>query len=342
MKTFFQIVKECNSVLSEKTDNANAPGEVSQNTRGVMHELLVGKHLNGGKHMDRHVNEHGETPEQTHNRLKAQIHPKDYESINAGAKSAAEHIKGYLNSTHQGHVIHSVVHTSKPGDTEKVTGIKATQKQDSSDIYVTTKHKNTIKHHGISLKVSEGSGKIPASSLGAESAGSKAKHLHAAHHAELKKQYPQLASMSKDERKTLVKGSPKLKSELAPKHRHFLSVVAKSNASELQGHINSGNHHHVVSRIRDLLHAHKTPAQEAGHNFFKHTTNQSSTGFHHHVSDPSVDHEHILKDPKNISVEAKGTSVHYLYKGTKFATQTHKLGSQSDPLSSLKTVGKST
>jgi hypothetical protein len=34
-----------------KKDNPNVEGQVTNNTRGVLHELLAGKAANGGKHM---------------------------------------------------------------------------------------------------------------------------------------------------------------------------------------------------------------------------------------------------------------------------------------------------
>jgi hypothetical protein len=350
MKTIFEIQKEFTNLLSSKLiiesiDDPSKEGSVSNNTRGVMHEILVGKHLNGGEHMRVHINKHGETPTQTHDRLKKQIHPNDYKKINSAAKSAADHIRSHLAKTHPGHTIQAVTHTSKKGDTQLVTGIKASQKQDSSDVYLTTKHPKTGKliHHGISLKVSGTStSKLPVSSLGSQSSGSKATGLHDAHKNAILKAHPKFAAVSKNKeaRKALIKSEPAMAADIKSRHRGFLTNVAKHHAEELKHHLSSGNHSHVVSHIRDVLHAHKTPAQEQGHNFFKHTTYETSKGTQHHIDNPSIDHEHILKDPKNISVVSKGTSVHFLHKGKKFAIQSHKIGSQSDPLSSLKSVGK--
>ena len=319
-------------------------GKVSNNTKGVLHEILVGKHLNGGKHMERHVNEHGESPEQAHDRLKKSIHPNDYKKIDANAKSAAAHIHKSLQASHPDHEIKTVTHTSKPGDTEKVTGVKATQKEDSSDVYVTTKHKKTGKelHHGVSLKVSDKSSKkIPSSSLGMESGGSKAREHFNAHKKAILKDYPELAGKNKEARKEAQRANPKMQADVKKRNQTLLHKVAHSHAAELQHHLDTGNHEHVVKHIREVLHAHQTPAQTAGKaTFQKHTTYQTAKGVQHHAEDPSSEHEHILKDHKNISVKSSGGSVHFYHNGKKFASQAHKFDSQSDPLSSLKSAGK--
>ena len=318
-------------------------GKVSNNTKGVLHEILVGKHLNGGKHMERHENEHGETPEQAHKRLKDSIHPNDYKKIDANAKSAAAHIHKNLEASHPGHKITAVTHTSKPGDTEKVTGVKATQKEDSSDVYVTTHHpKHGTIHHGVSLKVSDKSSKkIPSSSLGMESGGSKAREHFNAHKKAILKDYPHLAGKNKEARKEVQKNDPKMQADVKKRNQALLHKVAHSHAAELQHHLDTGNHEHVVKHIREVLHAHSTPAQQSGKaTFQKHTTYQTAKGVQHHAEDPSQEHEHILKDHKNITVKSSGGSVHFYHNGKKFASQAHKFDSQSDPLSSLKSAGK--
>jgi hypothetical protein len=114
-------------------------GKVSSDTKGKMHELLVGYHLLGGKHMEKHPDKHGDTPEEAHNRLKKTVHPNDYKKMNVRAKSAASDIKKQVEAN--GHKIHQVHWTSQPNDLLRTTGIKATQKEDSSDIVVTTHKK---------------------------------------------------------------------------------------------------------------------------------------------------------------------------------------------------------
>lgn len=337
--------------LIEAKDNRDKPGGVSNNTKGVMHEILVGKYLNNNKHMTHHLlvnNKTGakETPEQAHDRLKSQVHPDDYKKINARAKSTAEHIKAHIEKTHPGHSITGVAHTSKRGDTQAETGVKADQKQDPSDIYIATKHHKTgdVMKHGVSLKVSDQSNKnVPSSSLGRKSAGETADRLYKDHQNEIKKTHQGLVGKSKDARKDWAKANPEKHKQIKAKNLEFLRSVAHHHAAELQHHLDSGNHKHVVDHIRDVIAAKKTPAEQSGKaTFIKHTTYTTAKGSQHHVSHPGKDYEHILKDHKNITVKPAGTQVHYYHNGKKFASQAHKLDSQSDPLSSLKSAGKTT
>jgi len=114
-------------------------GKVSSDTKGKMHELLVGYHLKGGKHMSKHVDKEGDSPQQAHDKLKSTLHPNDYKKMNTRAKSAANDIKKQVEQN--GHKIHDVHWTSKPGDIHRSTGIHASQKEDSSDIVITTHKK---------------------------------------------------------------------------------------------------------------------------------------------------------------------------------------------------------
>jgi hypothetical protein len=354
MKSFKSFLNEeiyFEEFLLEAKDDATKEGGVSNNTKGVLHELLVGKHLNNGQHMTKHENAEGETPQQAHDRLKKQIHPNDYKRIESNAKSAAADIHKNIQASHPGHVIHGVHWTSKPGDTEKVTGVKATQKQDSSDIYVSTHHPKKPKdetHHGYSLKVSDKSSKnVPSSSLGMKSSGEKAQSLYKEHQKKIKTMHPELEGKNEEARKEWAQKNPEKHNQVKAENKKLLANVAHHHAAELQHHLDSGNHEHVVNHIRDVLAAKSTPAAEAGKaNFAKHTTYQTAKGVQHHTANPAQDYEHILKDHKNIKVKASGGSVHFSHtdpktgKETKFASQAHKFDSQSDPLSTIKSAGK--
>lgn len=339
-----------NDFLVESKDDASRIGGVSNNTKGVLHELLVGYHLQGGKHMDKHSlinNKTGskESPQEAHDRLKALIHPGDYDHIDSNAKSAAQHILNHIATVHPGHLISHVIHTSKPGDTEKVTGVPASQKEDSSDIYITTKHNktNTVMKHGISLKVSDNSSKnIPASSLGMNSSGHMANELFKLHQSEIKAMHPSLVGLSNaDKRKDWARANPDLHDTIKRQNLKLLHSVAQHHAAELQHYLDTGNHSHVVNHIRDVLAAKSTPAELSGKaTFLKHTTYQNKSGVQHHISSPGKEYEHIFSDPKNISVKSSGSQVHFYYNGKKFGSQAHKFDSQSDPLSSLKSAGR--
>ena len=351
--------------LTEAKDDPTKEGGASNNTKGVLHELLVGHHMQGGKHMENHhlINEQGkrESPKEAHDRLKSQIHPKDYEKINAKAKSAAKDLHALIKKRHPGFEVSHVHHTSKAGDTEKETGVKASQSgpdSDSSDNYITVKHPKTgeVRKIGASLKVSDNASKnVPSSSLGMESSGSKAKELYKEHQKKVHKLAPGLKDVKKEEhhkdikdaRKEWATKNPELHNKIKSHNKKLLADVAHHHAAELQTSLNNGNHEHVIEHIRNVLAARKTPAEKAGKaHFIKHTTYVTKSGIQHHTANPGEDHEHILKDHKNIKVKAAGGSVHFYHtdpktgEEKKFASQAHKFDSQSDPLSSLKSAGK--
>jgi hypothetical protein len=321
--------------LDEETEKS-----VSNNTKGVMHELLTGYHLNGGKHMTHHEDSNGDSPEEAHNKLKATMHPDDYKKAHDRAKSAAEDIKKKLPA---GHNIHQVHWTSKPEDIYRSTGIHSSQKEDSSDLMIHTKKSSSDKptYHGVSLKVSDNASKnLPASSLGIKSSGSKAEEIHEKHKSDIRKAHPLLVGKNKVARKAILASNPKMKADIKERNLKTLHAVAKAHADELNHKLTSGNHAEVVKHIREVLHAHKTPLQKAGHNFVKHTTYETAKGVQHHTNNPGEEHEHILNDHKNITVKSSGSAVHYYHNGKKFASQAHKFDSQSDPLSNLKSAGK--
>jgi len=323
-------------VLSEEV---SPKGKVPNNTKGVMHELLVGYHLNNGQHMDKYKNEEGESPEQAHDRLKKTIHKDDYKKIHDRAKSAAEDIRKQAET--RGHKISTIHWTSKPGDLKTSTGIEASQKQDASDIVLHTHHsadkaKKKPRFMGVSLKVTDQSTKhVPSSSLGIESLGPKAKKTFDDHRKGILSAHPKLQKMSnKKDRKEWLKGDEIAKADIKKRNSATLVKVAK----DLSDHLNNAHHTELVGHIRKVVHAHITPMQDKGHEHIKHITYGENATKHHTVN-PGADYEHILRDHKNITVHHSGTGVSFKHKGKTFANHTIKFNSQKDPLSSLKSKG---
>ena len=328
-------------MISEETAKA------SSDTKGKLHELLVGYHLNGGKHMEKHPDKSGDSPAEAHNKLKASIHPDEYKKIDARAKSAANDIKKKVETN--GHKINQVHWTSQPNDILRTTGIKSSQKEDPSDLVVTTHKKErnkkqpTVSHHGISLKVTDSSSKhVPTSNLGIKAAGPKAQDIHDDHRRDILKHYPKLATHATNakQRKEMLKADPKMNEYVKTKNSVTLNKVAK----HLHDHLTSIPKDELVHHIRNVIHAHTTPMQREGHNHIRHTSYTSggttNSTFEHHSIDPSQHHEHIFNDPHNIEVHHSGGSIHFKYKGKTFARHALKFSSQSDPLSSIKGSGQ--
>lgn len=322
---------------------SEGPTTWGNNEKGVFHELLTGYHLNGRKHIKDPKGRPGETAKQAHDRLhkQAMAHggKKLVDACHAKAKAAAEDIRKQV-----GNVKH--VHwTSKAGDVERVTGVKvANQKDDASDIIVSD---HTGKHHGISLKVSDKTAKVPASSLGQKSSGRKTVTLSTGHKEKIIGKHPELKGKNKDARKKWASENPEKHAEIKKMNQKALGDVAKKHARELNARIRLGGKHvdHVINHLRDVMGAKKAPMQQAGHNYIKHTTYQNKSGIHHHTSNPGGDHEHIFNqikaNPKSLKVShTAGGTVNFHLNGKRFASQSHKFDSQSDPLSTMKTAGR--
>jgi len=324
------FLKKLPSLIAEAA--AKFKSEMSPNTKGVLHELRVGFHLNGGKHMDKHPNAEGESPQQAHDRLKDSISKEDYDLANNRAKAAADDLRKKTNGT-----VHSVHWTSKPGDLHRSTGIHASQQEDDSDLVIHTMNEGgQIKHHGVSLKVSDKPGAdVPVSNHGIESTLG-GKFLHDAHKAAILKRHPKLVGMTSPvARKEYLRKNPAANEDVRQRNtkllhdlgRHMHTTMSSMPSEELADHIRN-----------KVLHAHATPMQAQGHGHIRHTTTGTSN-FQFAHADPALDHEHILKDHKNITVKQHGAGVVFYHKGEPFARQRVKFSSQSDPLSSIKSSG---
>ena len=338
----FYSDEESTDYLNEEEEKAKS---ASSDTKGKLHEILTGYHLNGGKHMEKHPDKNGDSPKEAHDKLKASIHPTEYKKINARAKSAANDIKRKTET--DGHKIHSVHWTSQPNDLLRTTGIKATQKEDPSDVVVNT-HKKTgrkteVKHHGVSLKVTDsGSKHVPTSNLGIKSLGPKAQDHHDEHRRSILKKYPKLATHATNaaHRKEMLKNDSKMKEFIHKKNTETLHKIA----GDLHHHLTNGSKEDLVHHIRSVIHAHSTPMQREGHNHMRHVSyapgKKEGDDFKHHSIDPSTHHEHIFNNPHQITVEHHGTSLHFKHNGKTFARHSIKFSSQSDPLSSVKSSGQ--
>lgn len=303
--------------------------KVSSNTKGVLHELLVGHFLNDGKHMEKHADIDGLSPEEAHEKLKATISDSAYKRIYARAKAAANDIRKRI-----GNQITRVQWTSKAGDLKRATGIDASQKEDASDIVATD---ITGKHHGISLKVSDDSPLVPLSNPGMEATAGGQEHLDN-HRKLLLKKYPRLRDKNKDGRKAEMTADPQMSSEVKDTNKNFLQGFAQDMARRLSTYSPDD----LVAHIRHhVLHAELTPMQKRGHAHIRHTTYETpNSGYGFTVANPGEDYEHLLQDKENIGVKHSGTSVIFTHKGVPFARHRLKFESGSDPLSSLKGSGE--
>lgn len=304
MLKFSQFLKEDTSFLSE---------DASSNDKGVMHEILTGKELNGGKHMSPEA-------ERSHDELKKKMSPEEYKNHVKLAKGTADHLRQKF-----GKDIASAHWSSKPGDIGRITGTHESQQENSADIIL--RHKNGA-HVGISLKITKKKGgKVPVGNPGAKQTDNQlgtnaTQHYENAREALVKK-HKELQGKSKVEMKQIIKDNPHIRASAEK-----LSNEAIGKIRDEWHHALSNMHHGALSdHIRNnLLHAHKTKLP-----LYKTTTGG-------HGDDHSVDtehsetaHDHILKDSKNITVHKSGNnSIEFKHNGKTFLR--HRLKPESTPI----------
>lgn len=334
--------------LSLLIEDKSAGSGQASDTKGKIHELLTGYYLNGGKHMDRHQDEEGNTPEQAHTLLKDRLNdPEKYEEYRKRAEETANHIRNELKK--QGKEISHVHWTSKPGDIKSSTGVDANQTQDASDIMIHTIDNNKKKGYtGVSLKVSDNTSKhVPVANMGINSLHPEAKKDFDAHREKLAKAYPEMAKQGNDKRrKQWKKDNPEAGKEIDDINREFRRGLITKTATHLKL---MGNHELIDHIKKNVLQCNPTPLQNAGHDHMRTTTyaatQKEGGGNKFHSYDPSEHFNHILDGSKKIHVTSKGTTeLHYHWEDENgnlhhFASQRVKANSNSDPFSPIKSSG---
>ena len=288
---------------------------ISSNDKGVIHELLTGYHLNGGKHM---------SPEakQKHDELKSKMSKEEYENANKLAKSTAEHIHKHVKGN-----IDSVHWSSKPGDIKRITGTHESQQENPSDIIV--RHKNGT-HTGFSLKVtSKKNGKVPVGNPGAKQTDAQLK-VDTSHHYEnarkkLQNDFPELKNKTNKDIKEKIKENPKMR-ERAELHSN--SAIKKIRDTWHDA-LNKMSKKKLSDHIRNnLLHANETKTK-----MYKVTTGGNSENHSVEIEHPHTSHDHILNDHKNIEIRKSGNNSIEFRHGNKTFLR-HRIKPESTPIAS--------
>jgi len=329
--------------------------EFGNDEKGKFHELLTGYYLHGQKHVKDPKGRPGESAKDAHDRFHQMAHThggQDFvDQAHAKGKAAADDLRKRLERN--GHKIKHVHWSSKDGDVQRVTGIKVDrQKDDASDIIATTVKNGKETHHGISLKVSDNTLKVPSSSLGQKSSGRKTQKLSQDHKSKILDIFPDLKNAkNKKAREAWGRANPEAHDEIKRMNREALADTAKKHVRELNARMRLSKKQpqhmdHVINHLRDVMAAKSAPMQKAGHGYMKHTTYRSKAGkISTATSDPGKDYEHIFKNirknpHKFKAVHTSGGTVNYQYDGKTFASQAHKFNSQTDPLSTMKSAGR--
>ena len=291
-------------VLSYMTEEKDDKKEKQIN--GSLHELLTGYYLNGGRHMEQHPNNKGESPQEAHDRIKKNMSPGIYAEHQADAITQAVGGKKNIKKVHW---------TSKRGDINRVTGSNQSQNEDPSDLYI-THHDGT--HTGISLKAHAAKGKH--GHFKAPGLGTIDKSLKIEGHNELidqarkrlAKLHPKVEnSKNEDEMSSMVSNDEKLKNDESRERNALLPQIAK-NWHEKYAAMPKKK---LSDHLRNLIHANKTTQ-----NHIRVTTSGVGNDFESNVIHPYTHYDHILNDHQNLGVEHAGNSVNFTHKGRKVFT----------------------
>lgn len=304
------VILECDKVSKTALSLLEA---VSSNDKGVLHELLVGKELNGGKHMSPEA-------QRAHDDIKSRIGKDEYDNHVKLAKGTASHIRAKFGSD-----IASAHWSSKPGDIGRITGTEESQQQNSADIIL--RHPNGA-HVGISLKVTQKkNGKVPIGNPGAKQTDNQlgtnaTQHYEDARNALVKK-HKELQGKSKKELKDIIKNDPKIREDATKMSNAAIGKIRDEWHDAL-----SNMHGKALSaHIRNnLLHAHETKLP-----LFKATTGGHGDDHSVDIEHSFTSHDHILNDHKNITVHKSGNnSIEFKHNGKTFLR--HRLKPESTPL----------
>lgn len=328
--------------LPEDLQEAADAESKQQNKTGVLHELLVGQALNGGKHMTPHpAQTKGPTAQEVHDRYATDLygsnfakHP-EYLDQRAKAQAAAEKIKAEANKPIKG-----VYWTSKAGDVAAITGRNNSQEEDTSDVYLD--HGKQIKDPrerftGVSLKsVEKKNGHAPVSNPGRISEEGKLKintdDILQASRDRLRKAHPGFKRVkTAAEAKAVRKSDDRAKSLEEKERGNALSAIAKAHADAYS----KLKKPEVVKHLRTMLRAHDT-----GFNHLRLTTGGTGGDFTTNVERPAEDHEHIFSSPQHISVTSKGNSVVFAHKGKPFFRHRLKAADSAGLFGSIKLSGE--
>jgi hypothetical protein len=223
---------------------------------GKYHELMYAWHSNGGKFLKsdaRHDDAHRIKKE-----IESRLHPDVAKAVSDKAKRASDEVKKMI--TDNGHVHHGAYWSSKPGDIEKITGIKTNQSENASDVvhHITDEHGNT-RHMGVSLKHTTSGVHVPTSNPG-HGQTDKALGTSTSHHMDtadrqLNKEFPHYAEHSKKGKKLAAKSDEAYMKRSTELKQNAVSKIADDHISAF----NSMHHNAQVSHIRNMIHAHETP-----------------------------------------------------------------------------------
>lgn len=262
----------------------DASARSRQDSMGKLHELLVSKHLYGGKFPEYYADSRGTSPIYAHDmHAKALFDPQysgafyehpEYKRMDADAKKAAGDIRARLLKEHGITDIHRVAWTSQDKDVEKEIGIPGAKSK--SDVIVTGAGKDgkPVKV-GLNLKV--GKTKEPNYANPGVSALEQWSGVKLSHHVqEHSDNLDQIGRMKDDEYKAkIAAGDPSAVATKASSDRMHLKIAAD---------VRSGFSRQTHKQLRALI-QHSTAPESAVPMLTSHTINHQDGSSTHRLAD---------------------------------------------------------
>jgi hypothetical protein len=314
---------------------------------GVMGELLVGYYLRGGSgdprnprnkkyHMEEFPGDNNITPYDAFQQVAATFDEERFQQACKRAQYGAKVLKDECKR--RGLHISGCRWTSKPKDTEKVTGVPATQQEDDSDDYIETEEGIDV---GVSLKTSENTLDVQTSNPGAGGTLGAEKILQQ-YRKKVSEISPQLGRLSNiEERKRFLAEHPNIKKKVSELQDQYIKKIRDHVYTQLTSMDKSDLEKYIRTNV---IHAYKTPAEQQGKAIHIRLNVAGQTSFKHKITAPGEDYEDILAalkdDPDGITIERGGdTSINFFYYGKKFASTHVKFNDKRDFWSSIKMSG---
>lgn len=329
MLSFIQFILEAakKPAAPKKPKKPKAPKEASAksaaDSMGKLHELLVGKALNGDKHLEHHRDENGLHPINAHDMHAKALFGSDYrgsfynhpgyKKMVDDAKKAADDIRAHLREKHGITDMSRVAWTSQKSDHLKETGVD--DPNSKADLIITSGHpKHKGKKLGISLKV--GKTKTPnyanpgVSTFEKWSGTNLQNHVNA-HGATLDKH----GNPSHDQFKEMRDSSnPNLKAKAA-EIKASSDKMNAGMAATMRGAMTNKSH----DELRDLVKNSTSPETHL-HEIVSHTAYNKDGSSTHSVHPHSEHIENYLNKFENLHVKPTGKGNSVVIHGTHRAT----------------------
>lgn len=306
--SIMEMILEANSSADQE--------QKQQNKEGVLHELMVIHHL-----IDKHgavghdFDDNREHAGKAYHRIASDLYGDDYENhpkykdAFAKAEGTADTIRNNEGDRWKPGSTR-VAWTSKHGDVEKLTGTPATQKGDSSDLYVHHPHlQGDDVYGGYSLKKTDKKNIHPPISNGGRGDVDSTLGINTDDHVneareKLYKKFPHLRGMTAKQAKNEIKTNNDIKNAEMEARGEMLKNISSTWGEAFKNMDDVKK----TTWLREAMRANPT-----GYRHHRVTSGGTNGDFSHMISNPVTDHDKYLTDSKNIRTAVSGNSVRFFH-----------------------------